>query len=38
LSKIIDNGFILYGQTRAGKTATGHILSGNPLKGAKIAG
>ena len=36
LARLIKYGYILYGQTRDGKTATGHILSGNPLKGVKF--
>jgi len=31
-------GWILYGQTRTGKTATGHFLSGNPLRVIKVGG
>jgi len=31
-------GWILYGQTRTGKTATGHFLCGNPLRVVKIGG
>lgn len=38
LSKLIKYGYILYGQTRSGKTATAHLLSGNALKGIKIGG
>lgn len=38
LSKLIKFGYILYGQTRTGKTATAHLLSGNALKGVKIGG
>lgn len=38
LSAIIEYGFILYGQSRGGKTSSGHLLSGNALKAVKIAG
>lgn len=30
---LISYGFVLYGMTRVGKTATSHLLAGNPLKG-----
>jgi hypothetical protein len=35
---LILYGFVLYGMTRIGKTATAHLLSGNPLKGFKKGG
>jgi len=38
LSKIIRKGYLVYGQTRSGKTAASHLLSGNALKGVKIGG
>lgn len=38
LSRLIKFGFILYGMTRIGKTATSHLLSGNALKGQKGKG
>lgn len=38
MNKIIKNGYLLYGQTRSGKTAASHLLSGNALKGVKIGG
>lgn len=35
---LILYGFVLYGMTRIGKTATAHLLAGNPLKGIKKDG
>jgi len=37
-SALILYGFVLYGMTRIGKTATAHLLAGNPLKGIKKDG
>ena len=37
-SALILYGFVLYGMTRIGKTATSHLLAGNPLKGIKKDG
>lgn len=33
ISQLIDWGYILYGQTKTGKTATAHFVSGYPLRG-----
>jgi hypothetical protein len=38
LSKLILYGFIIYGDTRAGKTALAHVLSKNSIRGVKING
>jgi len=37
-ASLIIYGFVLYGMTRIGKTATAHLLSGNPLRGIKKGG
>jgi len=38
MDKVIRYAWVLYGQTRAGKTSAGHGLSGSPLKGIRIGG
>jgi hypothetical protein len=38
LSEVVENGYILYGDTRAGKTTLGHLLSGGSLRGVKMNG
>lgn len=38
ISHIKKYGIVLYGETKAGKTSTAHLLSGNILSGVKIDG
>ena len=38
LSEVVENAYILYGDTRAGKTTLGHLLNGGSLHGIKLNG